>query len=68
VLGFASARPQCWEEVDAVNSTLPALRNHLSSGCHGAAAASAPSLLPFLSLLPAEVLTAGLHKLNAVGP
>ena len=32
VLGVASDRPECWNEVDPVKGTLPALREHLSSG------------------------------------
>ena len=43
--------------MDILKGTIPSLCEHFSSGCHGAATSSAPSLLPFLSLLPPKALT-----------
>ena len=58
-LGYLHARPEPsrWSDVDPVTETVPALVEHLASGCHGDASASAPSLLPLLSLIPAEALS-----------
>ena len=54
---YPQARPGCWDDVDAGAEVIPALKSHLASGCHGNATASAPSILPFLSLLPPRALT-----------
>ena len=57
-VSYPQARPECWSDVDATEAVIPALKAHLASGCHGNAIASAPSILPFLSLLPPRALTA----------
>ena len=57
VVTYPQARPGCWDDVDAGTEVIPALKSHLASGCHGNAIASAPSILPFLSLLPPRALT-----------
>ena len=57
VVTYPQAHAGCWDDVDAGAEVIPALKSHLASGCHGNATASAPSILPFLSLLPPRALT-----------
>ena len=57
VVTYPQARAGCWDDVHAGAEVIPALKSHLASGCHGNATASAPSILPFLSLLPPRALT-----------
>ena len=53
----SSSESSLWRHVSAVHDSVPALVEHLASGCHGDAVASAPSTLPFLALLPVDALT-----------
>lgn len=53
----SSSESSLWRRVSAVHDSVPALVEHLASGCHGDAVASAPSTLPFLALLPVDALT-----------
>lgn len=55
-LSVATAIPDCWKHVDARKGVLPQLWKVLKNGGFGSAVHIYPSLLPFLSLIPPEVM------------
>ncbi|XP_077487420.1 E3 ubiquitin-protein ligase listerin isoform X1 [Amblyomma americanum] len=60
-LCVVSAVQDCWTHVDARKAVLPQLWKVLKNGGFGSAVHIYPNLLPFLSLLPAEVIGSGVH-------
>lgn len=60
-LSVVSAVQDCWTHVDARKAVLPQLWKVLKNGGFGSAVHIYPNLLPFLSLVPAEVVGVGVH-------
>lgn len=60
-LSVVSAVQDCWTHVDARKAVLPQLWKVLKNGGFGSAVHIYPNLLPFLSLVPAEVVGAGVQ-------
>ncbi|XP_077539719.1 E3 ubiquitin-protein ligase listerin [Haemaphysalis longicornis] len=60
-LSVVSAVKDCWSHVDARKAVLPQLWKVLKAGGFGSAVHIYPNLLPFLSLVPAEVVGSGVH-------
>ncbi|XP_072018345.1 LOW QUALITY PROTEIN: E3 ubiquitin-protein ligase listerin-like [Amphiura filiformis] len=59
VLILVSQLPDCWSHVNPRKAVLPKLWSFLRSNGHGYAATIFPSLLPFLSKIPADVIGDG---------
>ncbi|XP_072022304.1 E3 ubiquitin-protein ligase listerin-like [Amphiura filiformis] len=59
VLILVSQLPDCWSHVNPRKAVLPKLWSFLRNGGHGYAATIFPSLLPFLSKIPADVIGDG---------
>ncbi|EEC09590.1 conserved hypothetical protein [Ixodes scapularis] len=55
-LSVVSAIPDCWKHVDARKAVLPQLWRVLKNGGFGSAVHIHPNLLPFLSLIPQDVM------------
>ncbi|KAL3197742.1 hypothetical protein MRX96_044757 [Rhipicephalus microplus] len=60
-LSVVSAVQDCWTHVDARKAVLPQLWKVLKNGGFGSAVHIYPNLLPFLSLVPAEVVGVGVQ-------
>lgn len=60
-LSVVSAVQDCWSHVDARKAVLPQLWKVLKAGGFGSAVHIYPNLLPFLSLVPAEVVGGGVQ-------
>ena len=54
--GVSAATDRKKKRFDSIDAFLGSLERHVSSGCHGAAEASAPSVLPLLAALPRGAL------------
>lgn len=55
-LSVVSSIPDCWKHVEARKAVLPQLWRVLKNGGFGSAVHIHPNLLPFLSLIPQEVM------------
>ncbi|CAN7988883.1 unnamed protein product [Ixodes hexagonus] len=55
-LSVVSAIPDCWKHVDARKAVLPQFWRVLKNGGFGSAVHIHPNLLPFLSLIPQDVM------------
>ncbi|KAH8020974.1 hypothetical protein HPB51_011030 [Rhipicephalus microplus] len=60
-LSVVSAVQDCWTHVDARKAVLPQLWKVLKNGGFGSAVHIYPNLLPFLSLVPAEIVGVGVQ-------
>ncbi|XP_064473066.1 E3 ubiquitin-protein ligase listerin-like [Ornithodoros turicata] len=58
-LALLSSVPDCWQHVNARKAVLPQLWRVLKGGGFGSATHVYPNLLPFLSLIPADVIGDG---------
>lgn len=58
-LALLSSIPDCWDHVNARKAVLPQLWRVLKGGGFGSATHIYPNLLPFLSLVPADVVGEG---------